>query len=149
MCSSDLQRHAHQHQRNLPPPLSAPTYFLPTPQRIRASTVAPAPQQSVSDVSATQCEPRRLNPENGRTLGDYREQKRAQSWALDYEHSQDLVRCERREANAIAREALRANDNNREAEPLVLLSQQPEQKPTQEHAHGHARLIRPSLQTQS
>ena len=42
----------------------------------------------------------RVNPENGRTLDDFREQKRAQAWALQYERSQDQVRCEQREINA-------------------------------------------------
>jgi hypothetical protein len=49
----------------------------------------------------------RVNPETGRTLDDFREQKRAQSWALQYERQQDQVRCEQRELNA-AREAGRA-----------------------------------------
>ena len=48
----------------------------------------------------------RVNPENGRTLDDYREQKRAQSWALQYERQQDQVRCDQREINA-ARETNR------------------------------------------
>ena len=42
----------------------------------------------------------RVNPDTGRTLDDYREQKRAQEWALQYERSQDQVRCEPREINA-------------------------------------------------
>jgi Relaxase/Mobilisation nuclease domain len=42
----------------------------------------------------------RVNPDNGRTLDDYREQKRAQTWALQYERQQDQVRCEQREVNA-------------------------------------------------
>lgn len=78
----------------------------------------------------------RVNPDTGRTLDDYREQKRAQSWALEYERSQDLVRCEQREINA-AREAgvreqgqsehPRANepvhDNTRDVSPGVAPSQ--------------------------
>jgi hypothetical protein len=39
----------------------------------------------------------RVDPDNGRTLDDFREQKRAQSWALQYEREQDQVRCEQRE----------------------------------------------------
>ena len=46
----------------------------------------------------------RVNPDTGRTLDDYREQKRAQEWALQYERKQDQVRCEQREINA-ARQA--------------------------------------------
>ncbi len=46
----------------------------------------------------------RINPENGRTLDDYREQKRAQVWALSYEKQQDNVRCEERELRAAKRE---------------------------------------------
>lgn len=42
----------------------------------------------------------RVNPDSGRTLDDFREQKRAQEWALQYERSQDQVRCEQREINA-------------------------------------------------
>lgn len=46
----------------------------------------------------------RVNPENGRTLDDYREQKRAQVWALAYEKEQENVRCEERELRAAKRE---------------------------------------------
>jgi Relaxase/Mobilisation nuclease domain len=42
----------------------------------------------------------RVNPDNGRTLDDYREQKRAQEWALQYEREHGQVRCDLREANA-------------------------------------------------
>ncbi|MBX9709451.1 MAG: relaxase/mobilization nuclease domain-containing protein, partial [Xanthobacteraceae bacterium] len=56
----------------------------------------------------------RVNPENGRTLDDFREQKRAQSWALRYEREQEQVRCEQREINA-AREAGRSNQRQKDA----------------------------------
>jgi hypothetical protein len=46
----------------------------------------------------------RVNPENGRTLDDYREQKRAQVWALAYEKEHENVRCEERELRAAKRE---------------------------------------------
>ena len=46
----------------------------------------------------------RVNPENGRTIDDYREQKRAQVWALGYEKEQENVRCEERELRAAKRE---------------------------------------------
>lgn len=56
----------------------------------------------------------RVNPDTGRTLDDFREQKRAQSWALEYERSQDQIRCEQRESNA-AREAGRREQGQHEA----------------------------------
>ncbi len=60
----------------------------------------------------------RVNPDTGRTLDDFREQKRAQSWALEYERSQDQVRCEQREINAQKqKESARTNDNQQEATP--------------------------------
>lgn len=43
----------------------------------------------------------RVNPDNGRTLDDFRDQKRAQVWALAYEREHDQVRCDQREMNAI------------------------------------------------
>ena len=46
----------------------------------------------------------RVNPENGRTIDDYREQKRAQVWALAYEKQHENVRCEERELRAAKRE---------------------------------------------
>ncbi|RTL70320.1 MAG: hypothetical protein EKK41_12815, partial [Hyphomicrobiales bacterium] len=46
----------------------------------------------------------RIDPENGRTLDDYREQKRSQVWALAYEKERDNVRCEERELRAARRE---------------------------------------------
>lgn len=55
----------------------------------------------------------RVNPENGRTLDDYREQKRAQSWALQYERQQDQVRCEQREVNA-TKQAEQTNQRQQE-----------------------------------
>lgn len=46
----------------------------------------------------------RIDPENGRTLDDYRERKRSQVWALAYEKEHDNVRCEEREVRAAKRE---------------------------------------------
>ena len=43
----------------------------------------------------------RVHPETGRTLDDYREQKRSQQWGLAYERQQDKIRCEAREANVV------------------------------------------------
>jgi hypothetical protein len=42
----------------------------------------------------------RVHPETGRTLDDYREQVRAQNWALAYEKEHGRVWCEQREINA-------------------------------------------------
>jgi len=53
----------------------------------------------------------RVNPENGRTLDDYRERKRAQEWALAYEREHGQVRCDQREKNARDK----ANGQGREA----------------------------------
>lgn len=46
----------------------------------------------------------RVHPETGRTLDDYRDKKRAQSWALQYEKAHEQLRCEQRELNAARRE---------------------------------------------
>lgn len=46
----------------------------------------------------------RIDHETGRTLDDYKERKRAQSWALDYEKEHGQVRCEERELRAAKRE---------------------------------------------
>lgn len=40
----------------------------------------------------------RIDPENGRTLDDFRERKRAQAWALGYEKEHENLRCEQRAA---------------------------------------------------
>ena len=55
----------------------------------------------------------RVHPETGRTLDDFREQKRAQSWALQYEREQGQVRCEQREVSA-ARQAEQAGQRAQE-----------------------------------
>lgn len=46
----------------------------------------------------------RIDPETGRTMDDFREQKRAQVWALAYEKQHENVRCEERELRAAMRE---------------------------------------------
>ena len=46
----------------------------------------------------------RVHPETGRTLDDYREQVRAQNWALSYEREHGRIWCEAREANARTRD---------------------------------------------
>jgi len=71
----------------------------------------------------------RVNPENGRTLDDYREQKRAQSWALQYEREQDQVRCEQREINA-TRSADRAAERGQELTPSSQNAATAEHAPT-------------------
>lgn len=83
----------------------------------------------------------RVNPETGRTLDDFREQKRAQSWALEYERSQDQVRCEQREINAQKQKNnVRSNDNQQDAVPTLLAEQKSEatneRQPIAEPAHG-------------
>lgn len=57
----------------------------------------------------------RVHPETGRTLDDYREQKRAQTWALEYERSQDRVRCEQREERARRRQPEQKYDRSNSA----------------------------------
>ena len=42
----------------------------------------------------------RVDHETGRTFDDYKERKRAQTWALGYEKSQENIRCEERELRA-------------------------------------------------
>lgn len=59
----------------------------------------------------------RVNPETGRTLDDYREQKRGQEWALCYEREHGQVRCEQREINA-TREAGRREQQRHEPSHL-------------------------------
>lgn len=73
----------------------------------------------------------RVNPDTGRTLDDYREQTRAQSWALEYERSQDLVRCEQREINA-QNEKGRAHDPGKQQESMPT---QLENAPTNSQRH--------------
>lgn len=46
----------------------------------------------------------RVHPDTGRTLDDFRERRRAQSWALAYEKEHQNIRCEQRELNAAERE---------------------------------------------
>jgi hypothetical protein len=64
----------------------------------------------------------RVNPDTGRTLDDFREQKRAQSWALEYEREHGQVRCEQREVNA-QKQAERSNDNQHQAAPTQLAAE--------------------------
>lgn len=46
----------------------------------------------------------RVHPDTGRTLDDYKDHKRAQTWALAYEKEHENVRCEERELRAAQRE---------------------------------------------
>lgn len=46
----------------------------------------------------------RMHPETGRTLDDYREHRRAQTWALAYETEHGITRCKRRYRPARAKE---------------------------------------------
>ena len=83
----------------------------------------------------------RVNPENGRTLDDFRERKRAQSWALGYEKEQDNIRCEERELRAAKREqrAPELNDGKVQAPEAVQEKQasQPAPQPTRTPANDH------------
>lgn len=82
----------------------------------------------------------RVNPENGRTLDDYREQKRAQVWALAYEREHGQVRCEQREINAMKREGPAV-----EAERGPAASQH--QQPANDHLpHNVVMITRPMEQ---
>ncbi len=46
----------------------------------------------------------RIDHETGRTLDDYKDRKRSQTWALAYEKEHENVRCEERELRAAQRE---------------------------------------------
>lgn len=79
----------------------------------------------------------RINPENGRTLDDYRDHKRAQVWALAYEKEHETIRCEERELRAAKREHRapefepgKAPDNASEQQPGA---QQTPPKPANDH----------------
>ena len=73
----------------------------------------------------------RVHHETGRTLDDYREQKRAQVWALQYEREQGRVRCEQREERARRRERARQPDR------VVDTVMQPGPAPVQQPANDH------------
>ena len=83
----------------------------------------------------------RVNPENGRTLDDFRERKRAQSWALGYEKEHDNIRCEERELRAAKREqrAPELNDGKVAAPEVEREKQapQPAPQPTRTPANDH------------
>lgn len=59
----------------------------------------------------------RVNPDTGRTLDDYREQKRSQVWALAYEREHGQVRCDQREVRAEEKERARDHDIGPRPEP--------------------------------
>ncbi|MEJ2118979.1 MAG: relaxase/mobilization nuclease domain-containing protein, partial [Alphaproteobacteria bacterium] len=70
----------------------------------------------------------RVHPENGRTIDDYREKVRSQSWALEYEREHGHIRCEERENNARARdEQLMERHRQRaaEGENVIPFTKQP------------------------
>ena len=73
----------------------------------------------------------RVHPENGRTLDDYRDQPRAQTWALAYEKEHEQVRCEMREVNAAKREG-RTVEAEREVAGVQQPAQEPQAKPAQQ-----------------
>lgn len=93
----------------------------------------------------------RVDHETGRTLDDYRERKRAQSWALTYEKEHHNVRCEEREVRAAQREQ-RAPELNggKEIAPEAARDQQAAQAvrtPANDHLpHNVVMLSRPQEQ---
>ncbi len=69
----------------------------------------------------------RVNPENGRTLDDYRDQPRSQAWALEYEKEMGKLWCVEREVNAAERE-------KREPElDKAVRQREPERQPANQH----------------
>jgi len=89
----------------------------------------------------------RVNPDTGRTLDDYKDQKRSQVWALAYEKEHEQLRCEERELRAAKRER-RAPEieqhqvsaqTEKQAEPRVA-----DLKPANDHLpHNVIMLTRP------
>jgi hypothetical protein len=92
----------------------------------------------------------RVDHETGRTLDDYRERMRAQSWALTYEKAHDNVRCEERELRAAKREQ-RAPELNDGIGPVHATQETPTPQPTRTPAndplpHNVVMLARPQEQ---
>jgi hypothetical protein len=86
----------------------------------------------------------RVNPDTGRTMDDFREQKRSQIWALQYERSQDQVRCEQREVNASKRaeqknQRQHETANTQERVPNVAQEATVERAPMEVHAPSISR----------
>jgi len=73
----------------------------------------------------------RVHPETGRTLNDYRDQVRAQEWALAYEKEHQQIRCDMREVNAAKRDG-RTVGAERE-----VIGVQPPQPAPREVANDH------------
>lgn len=89
----------------------------------------------------------RVHPDTGRTLDDFRERKRAQAWALEYEKEHDKLRCEQRELNAAHRERrqpeLEASTPARQS-PEPTPSPVPERQPANDHLpHNVIAITRP------
>jgi hypothetical protein len=90
----------------------------------------------------------RVHPENGRTLDDYKERKRAQSWALSYEKQHENVRCEERELRAAKREhrAPELTSDARTSDAAATRAADPSQgrAPANDHLpHNVIKLTRP------
>lgn len=81
----------------------------------------------------------KVHPETGRTLDDYREQKRGQSWALTYEREQGQVRCDQREINA-QKQVKRDHtvDKQQQAAPMQAAEATNDRQPATEPAHIEA-----------
>lgn len=80
----------------------------------------------------------RVNPENGRTLDDYRDHPRSQAWALEYEKEMGKLWCVEREVNAAERE-------KREPElDKAVRQREPDRQPANQHIpHNVIELQRP------
>ena len=79
----------------------------------------------------------RVNPENGRTIDDFRERKRAQSWALGYEKEQDNIRCEERELRAAKREQRAPELNDGKVAAPETGQEKPAPQPARTPANDH------------
>lgn len=82
----------------------------------------------------------RVNPEDGRTLDDYQDKKRAQVWALAYEKEHENLRCEVRELRAATRER-RAPELNPSQQSEFAQHQQKPPAPANDHLPHNVILI--------
>ena len=89
----------------------------------------------------------RVDPANGRTLDDYREQKRSQVWALAYEKTHEQLRCEERELRAAKREGRAPEIEQRQASQQTNKQAEPcadDVRPANDHLpHNVIMLTRP------
>jgi hypothetical protein len=90
----------------------------------------------------------RINPDNGRTLDDYREQKRAQIWALQYEREHGQVRCEQREANAQQKARAREKERARDREVGAPFEPAPPYRAANDHLPHNVVMLSKPLEQQ-